>query len=138
GNPVLSGTPIDFGKIDAPLTKTLPREFVFSGGDGNPEEGGNLFSAQNPPDGFLPSAPDVDEAVEPGDTLVLLGKDIPGNREHEAARTVASVVDNRTVTVTEDFNPNNGSGVIVDDGFVIPWVIGRARFGAIDSQANLS
>lgn len=138
GNPVLSGTPIDFGKIDAPLTQTLPRSFVFSGGDGNPEEGGNLFSALNPPEGFLPSPPDVDEAVEPGDTLALFGKIVPGNREHEAARTVVGVVDENTITVTGDFNPNNGTGVIVDDGFVIPWVIGRSQFGVIDAQTNLT
>lgn len=138
GNPVLSGTPIDFGKIDAPLTQTLPRNFVFSGGDGNPEEGGSLFSAQSPLEGFQPSPPDVDEAVEPGDTVALFGKEIPGNREHEAARTVAGVVDRRTVTVTGDFNPNNGSGIIVDDGFVIPWVIGRSQFGVVDAQANLT
>ncbi|HSH28101.1 MAG TPA: hypothetical protein VK972_10125, partial [Wenzhouxiangella sp.] len=138
GNPVLAGTPIDFGKIDAPLTQTLPRSFVFSGGDGNPEEGGNLFSALNPAEGFLPSPPDVDEAVEPGDTLALFGKEIPGNREHEAARTVVGVVDENTITVSGNFNPNNGTGVIVDDGFVIPWVIGRSQFGVIDAQANLT
>ncbi|NBD96131.1 MAG: hypothetical protein GVY11_06630 [Gammaproteobacteria bacterium] len=138
GNPVLSGTPIDFGKIDAPLTQTLPRTFVFSGPDGNPEEGGELFSAQNPPEGFQPNPPEVDEAVEPGDTVALFGKTVPGNREHEAARTVAGVIDNNTVTVTADFNPNNGTGTIVDDGFVIPWVIGRSQFGVIDAQANLT
>lgn len=138
GNAVLSGTPIRFGKIDAPLTQTLPREFVFSGGDGNPEEGGDLFSALDPPEGFQPNPPAVDEAVEPGDTVALFGKSVPGNREHEAARTVESVVDRDTVVVTEDFNPNNGAGPIVDDGFVIPWVIGRSQFGVVDEQANLS
>jgi hypothetical protein len=138
GNPVLSGTPIDFGKIDAPLTQTLPRAFVFSGADGNPEEDGNIFSALNSPEGFLPSPPQVDEAVEPGDTVALFGKSVPGNREHEAARTVASVVDDNTVTVTNNFNPNNGTGTIVDDGFVIPWVIGRSQFGVVDAQANLT
>ncbi|MDZ7791944.1 MAG: hypothetical protein U5L08_15885 [Xanthomonadales bacterium] len=138
GNPVLSGTPIDFGKIDAPLTQTLPREFVFSGTDGNPEEGGDLFSVSSPAAGFGANPPTVDEAVEPGDTVALFGKTVPGNREHEAARTVASVVDNATVTVTNDFNPNNGAGPIVDDGFVIPWVIGRSQFGVVDPQVNLS
>lgn len=138
GNPVLPGTPIDFGKVDAPLTQTLPRSFVFSGGDGNPEEGGNLFSAFDPPEGFMPNPPEIDEAVEPGDTVALFGKSVPGNREHEAARTVATIVDSNTVTVAADFNPNNGTGTIVDDGFAIPWVIGRSQFGVVDSQANLT
>ncbi|WP_376692290.1 hypothetical protein [Wenzhouxiangella sp. EGI_FJ10409] len=137
GNPVLPGTPIDFGKIDAPLTQTLPREFVFSGTDGNPEEGGDIFSVSSSA-GFGANPPTVDEAVEPGDTVALFGKTVPGNREHEAARTVASIVDSSTVTVTNDFNPNNGAGPIVDDGFVIPWVIGRSQFGVVDSQVNLS
>lgn len=138
GNAVLPGTPIDFGKIDAPLTQTLPRAFVFSGGDGNPEEGGDLFSVASPSEGFGANPSTVDEAVEPGDTVALFGKSVPGNREHEAARTVASVVDSSTVTVTEDFNRNDGSGSIVDDGFVIPWVIGRSQMGVVDSQANLA
>jgi hypothetical protein len=138
GNAVLSGTPINFGKIDAPLTQTLPRSFVFSGGDGNPEEGGDLFSALDPAEGFGANPPSVDEAVEPGDTLTLFGKSVPGNREHEAARTVSSIVDSDTVTVNRDFNPNNGAGSIVDDGFVIPWVIGRSQFGVVDNQTNLT
>ncbi|NEZ03047.1 hypothetical protein G4Y73_02655 [Wenzhouxiangella sp. XN201] len=138
GNAVLTNTPIDFGKIDAPLTQTLPRTFVFSGGDGNPEEGGNLFSVVDPPEGFGDNPSTVDEAVEPGDTLALFGKSVPGNREHEAARTVASVIDSSTITVTEDFNRNDGSGSIVNDGFVIPWVIGRSRMGVVDSHTSLT
>ncbi|NBB93880.1 MAG: hypothetical protein GVY32_12020 [Gammaproteobacteria bacterium] len=137
GNPVLLGTEIAFGKIDAPLTQTLPLNFVFSGGDGNPQEGGDIFTVFDPAEGFAPNPPTVDEAVEPGDTVALFGKEVPGNREHEAARTVASVVDSTTLTVTRDFNPNNGAGPIVNDGFVIPWVVGRSQFGVVDSQANL-
>lgn len=137
GNPVLPGTQVNFGKIDDPLTQTNPSFFVFSGNDGNPVEGDTLFSVLEPPVGFLDNPNVVDEAVEPGDTLALFGKSVPGNREHEAVRQVASVVDNRTVTVTERFNPNDQTGNIVDDGHVIPWVIGRARTGSIDSTVNL-
>lgn len=136
GNAILPGTTVNFGKIDAPLTQTLPRSFVFSGGDGNPQEGGLLFTVFDPAEGFLPNPP-VDEAVEPGDTVALFGKSVPGNREHEAARTVATIIDDSSVAVTRVFNPNNGAGPIVNDGFVIPWVIGRSQFGVVDSQANL-
>lgn len=137
GNPVLPGLPINFGKIDAPLTQTSPRLFVFSGNDGNPQEGGTLFSVLDPGDGFLDDPTIVDEAVEPGDTLAMFGKLVPGNREHEAARTVTSVIDNHTVRVSEPFNPNDGTGSVVDDGHVIPWVIGRSQVGVIDSMATL-
>jgi hypothetical protein len=138
GNPVLSGTPVDFGKIDAPLTQTLPRLFVFSGADGNPEEGGTLFSAENPPEGFGANQSQVDEAVEPGDTVALFGKDVPGNRELESARTVDEVIDSATLQVTEPFNPNDAAGPVTDDGFVIPWVVGRSQVGVVDSQVNLT
>jgi hypothetical protein len=137
GNPVLPGTTVNFGKIDAPLTETNPSFFVFSGGDGNPAEGGDLFSVLNPEVGFLDDPNAVDDSVEVGDTVALFGKSVPGNREHEAVRRVANVIDNRTVRVSEAFNPNNQSGNIVDDGYVIPWVIGRAQMGVIDESATL-
>lgn len=136
GNPVLPGTPIQFGKIDAPLTQGSPRLFVFSGGDGDPEEGGDLFDVLTTADGFLDHPTMVDEAVEPGDTLALFGKSVPGNREHEAVRTVASIIDDNTVTVQDSFNANDNTGAIVDDGHVIPWVIGRSRVGVIDQNGT--
>ncbi|QOC21854.1 hypothetical protein IC757_12560 [Wenzhouxiangella sp. AB-CW3] len=137
GHPVLPGTVVSFGKIDSPLSETNPSYFVFSGEDGNPSEGGDLFSVLDSPEGFLDDPNAIDESVETGDTLALFGKSIPGNREHEAARSVADVVDDRTVRVSEPFNPNDQSGNIVDDGYVIPWVIGRARMGVIDESATL-
>jgi hypothetical protein len=138
GNPALPGTVVNFGKIDAPLTQTEPRFFVFSGPDGNPEEGGTLFSVLDPPEGFRDSSTRVDDTVEAGDTVALFGKSVPGNREHEATRVVQSVIDNSTLRVTEPFNPNNQSGAIVDDGFVIPWVIGRSQVGVIDHSVTLN
>ncbi len=137
GNPVLPGTVVNFGKIDSPLTPMLPRQFVFSGADGNPQEGGTLFSVLNPPVGFLDNPTAVDDAVEPGDFVTLFGKLIPGNREHEAVRVVQNVIDNSTVRVTQAFNPNNQTGSIVNDGFVIPWVIGRSQVGVIDQSVSL-
>ncbi|MBB6087478.1 Ig-like domain-containing protein [Wenzhouxiangella marina] len=137
GNPVLPGTVVNFGKIDDPMLPGLPRLFVFSGVDGNPQEGGNLFSVFDPFEGFLDDPVRVDDAVESGDTVALFGKLVPGNREHEAVRFVSSVVDENTVNVTEPFNPNDQSGSIVNDGFVIPWVIGRSRVGNIEQSVVL-
>ncbi len=138
GNPPLPGQPLSFGKLDAPVSNTLPKFFVLSGMDGDPEEGGLLFTAENPAQGFLNVPGQANEAVEVGDTLALFGKSVPGNREHEAARFVASVIDNRTLLVTEPFNPNDGTGQIVDDGPVIPWVIGRSQVGNVGSTVNLN
>ncbi|MEE4638026.1 MAG: hypothetical protein V2J42_04745 [Wenzhouxiangella sp.] len=137
GNPPLPGQLVQFGKIDAPVSSTIPRFFVFSGSQGDPEEGGTLFSVVNPGENFGDDPTRPDEAVEPGDSLALFGKLVPGNREHEAARIVSSVVDNRTVTVNAPFNRNDGIGRIVDDGPVIPWVIGRSLVGTVDSSFEL-
>jgi hypothetical protein len=137
GNPALSGTVVNFGKIDAPLTQSNPSYFVFSGPDGNPEEGGTLFSVLDPGPGFLDNPAAVDDTVEVGDTVALFGKSVPGNREHEVVRQVSGVVDNSTLTVYEPFNPNDQSGSIVDDGFAIPWVVGRAQMGSIDNSVVL-
>lgn len=137
GNPVLPGTVVNFGKIDDPVSQMPPRFFIFSGPDGNPQEGGTLFSVWDPAEGFLDDPLRPDEAVEPGDTVALFGKSVPGNREHEAVRFVESVVDDRTVRVTQPWNPNNQTGSIVDDGYVIPWAIGRSRIGTIDQSVTL-
>ena len=137
GNPPLPGQPVVFGKVDSPLTASTPAFFVFSGTDGDPEEGGLLFTVADPAEGFLDDPAQADEAVEPGDTLILFGKSVPGNREHEAVRTVAGVIDDRSLTVTEPFNPNNQTGQPVNDGAVIPWVIGRSQNGFIDGNLTL-
>jgi len=138
GNPVLPGTTVNFGKIDDPMLPGLPRVFAFSGLDGNPQEDGAVFSVFDPFEGFLDDPTRVDEAVEAGDTVAMFGKLVPGNREHEAVRFVASVVDENTVTVTEAFNPNDQSGSVVNDGFVLPWVIGRSAVGTIDQSVSLN
>ena len=137
GNPVLPGTQIAFGNIDAPLTPDNPPAFVFSGPFADPEEGGDLFTVVDVEEGFLDDPLRIDEAVEPGDTLVMFGKLIPGNREHEAARFVETVIDEQTVVVTEDFNLNDGSGLIIDDGAEIPWAIGRSQVGVVDQLVSL-
>lgn len=137
GNPVIAGGPLAFGKIDDPLTAPFDgQRFVFSGVEGDPQEGGRLFTILDNVD-FLDDPLAVDDAVEPGDTLVTFGHLVPGNREHEAARFVEAVIDDRTVRVSRAFNANNPTGQIIDDGHVIPWVIGRSAIGTIEQTGVL-
>ncbi len=136
GAPVLPGTPIAFGKVDAPITESFPNNFVFSGFDGNPVEGGTFFSvAVSPGDGFLENPAIIDEAVEIGDTVVTFGAEIPGNAELESSRIVADVLTDTSLRVTDAFNENDPSGNVVNDGSVIPYVVGRSRIGNIGGTA---
>jgi len=137
GNPVLSNTQLNFGKIDDPLTYESPSFFAFSGALGDPEEGGRLFTIADEDIHFLHDPDLVDEAVEPGDTLVTFGHLVEGNRQHQAVRFVDSVIDDKNVAVTRDFNKNNQTGAIVDDGAQIPWTIGRSRIGTVDAAGRL-
>lgn len=130
GNPVIEGTLIDIGKVDAPLDPLNGALFNFSGIDGNPVEGGILFTVETIGDGFL-DGPDIDEAVEPGDTLLTLGDLIPGNRELESVRTVNNVPTDMILNVSQPFNNNDPSGVITDDGPVIPYIVGRSVIGTL-------
>lgn len=133
GNPVVTGTQLGVGRVDAPVDSD-GAFFVFSGIDGNPVEGGILFTTETiGPDGFL-DGPGSDESVEAGDTVLTLGDLLPGNRELESARTVANVSTENILSVTQPFNDNNQSGVTVDDGAIIPYVIGRSTIGSITSS----
>ncbi|TVS12682.1 MAG: hypothetical protein EA419_03870, partial [Wenzhouxiangella sp.] len=67
GNPPLSGQPVSFGKVDSPVSAGNPAMFVFSGPDGDPEEGGLLFTVEDPADGFLNDPTGPSEVVEAGD-----------------------------------------------------------------------
>lgn len=131
GNPVVPGTIINFGLIDEPQSG-FPNGgggFDISGFDGNPQESGTLFTA--PTGQFLTAG----GGAGPGDTLVLFGEEVTGNRDHEAARTVASVNSQTSLTVSRRFNRNDDTGVSVDSGPVIPYVVGRATDGTIPSSA---
>ena len=130
GNPVILGTSIDIGKVDAPLDPNDGAFFNFSGFDSNPVEGGILFTVDSIGDGFL-DGPDIDEAVEPGDTLLTLGDLIPGNRELESIRRVNNVSTDTILSVTQPFNNNDPSGVITDEGSIIPYIIGRSIIGTL-------
>lgn len=127
GNPVLPGTVIRFGLIDEPQATGIG-DFRFQGGDGDPQEGGKTFVATT---GQFLGLPGVDDAVGPGDGLVVFGEGVPGNRDLESARVVDQVVSNTRLTVTYRFNHNDDSGVTVDDKDILAYIIGRAADGNI-------
>jgi hypothetical protein len=133
GNPVLPGTPIAFGLVDSPITgfpTTGAGNFVIAGGDGNPEEAGTGFSA---PGGQFQSAAG---GAGPGDTLLVFGEQSPGNRDLESARTIESITSQSNLSVTTRLNRNDDTGQIVDNGPVLPYLIGRATIGNISSSAS--
>ena len=132
GNPVLPGTEIRFGLIDEPQATGIG-DYYIAGGDGNPEEGGKLFTAVN---GAFTTA---GGGVGPGDTLVIFGEEVIGNREMESARTVTQVNSATSLGVDYRFNLNDTTGNNVDYGGILPYVVGRAADGNIvaTAQTNL-
>lgn len=132
GNPVLAGTPIEFGLIDEPafgFPEDGPGFFSISGLDGNPQEDGFLFTA---PTGAFRTA---GGGAGPGDTVVVFGEEVAGNRDLESARTVSSVTSQTSLSVVQRFNRNDDTGAIVDFGNVLPYVVGRATDGNIGASA---
>ena len=129
GNPVVPGTTIQFGVIDAPLSGFPGAgggSFDISGGDGNPLEGGTAFSA---PTGRFTTA---GGGAGPGDTLLVFGQLVTGNFDLESARLVQSIANATNLTVTSPFNRNDTTGTSVNYGPVLPYVIGRA------TEANIT
>ncbi|MCB1608557.1 MAG: hypothetical protein KDI71_16435, partial [Xanthomonadales bacterium] len=132
GNPVLPGTPITFGLVDAPIAgfpATGEGSFVISGLDGDPQEAGRGFTA---PTGQFATA---GGGAGPGDTLLVFGEESVGNRDLESARTVERVNSNTSLTTTTNFNRNDDTGQTVNNGPVLPYLIGRATIGNISSSA---
>jgi hypothetical protein len=129
GNPVIPGTTIQFGLIDEPQDTGFG-DFDISGLDGNPQESGTTFTA---PTGLFTTA---GGGAGPGDALVLFGKDVVGNRDHESARVVTRVNTATNLTVARRFNANDDTGVSVNSGNVLPYIIGRATAGNIVAQAT--
>ncbi|MDN5923872.1 MAG: hypothetical protein L0H70_02600 [Xanthomonadales bacterium] len=138
GNPVLPGTLVSFGAIDAPLTG-FPAQgagnFPLSGIHGDPQEGGTLFTA---PNGHFTvvSGAGPQYSAGPGDTLLVYGKLVPGNSDLESARTVAGINSASSLNVTSAFNRNDTSGSSVDFGAVLPWIIGRGDNAVINASAT--
>ncbi|MEP6484993.1 MAG: hypothetical protein ABJB01_11135 [Rudaea sp.] len=133
GKAVLAGTSIQFGLIDAPVFGYPDQgsgTFEIAGNDGNPQEGGTLFTA--PSGQFLTAG----GGAGPGDALVVFGKETTGDSDLESARTVQRVNTQGSLNVTQAFNLNAiDTGSVVDTGNNIPYVIGRATAGNIDAQA---
>lgn len=133
GNPVVQGTTLRFGVIDAPLFgfPDLGHGFFYlSGGDGNPAENASLFTA---PTGQFTTA---GGGAGPGDTLLVLGQLVPGNRDLQEARTVATVNSPTSLTINSNFNSNDDTGNSVDNGSVLPYVIGRATEANIGGNSG--
>jgi len=133
GNPALPQT-IQFGLIDSPLIgypNDGPGQFVISGTDGDPQEGGKQFYA--PTGEFLTAA----GGVQPGDTLLVQGEEILGNEDLESAKTVQSVQSETGLTTVERFNYNDLTGTIVNDMDIFPYMIGRAVDGNINATATV-
>ncbi len=136
GNPVPAGTAIRFGAIDAPafgFPVEGPGRLVISGSDGDAQEAGTLFTSQAGCfTGFIkPTDPRCSstgpgERPGPGDTLLVFGDLVPGNRDLESARTVSSINTATSLNVSVPFNRNDDSGNIVNSGPILPYVIGRA------------
>ena len=129
GNPVID-LPVRFGQIDGPMTgfpSDGPGTFTITGPDGNPQENGTLFTA---PSGRFTTAAG---GAGPGDTLLVFGDLVAGNRDLESSRTIASINTATSLNVVTPFNRNDDTGNSVDNGPVIPYVIGRSIEGNIGS-----
>lgn len=134
GNPVIPGTPLRFGLVDTPV---IPydspdgrgNQFAISGHDGNPREGGTLFTA---PTGRFNVA---GGGAGPGDALLVFGKAVEGNADLHSAATVTTINSNTSLNVDRSFNENNTTGTSVDYGSVLPYLIGRALHGNISNGA---
>ncbi len=129
GNPPAQPIEIGFRLVDAPLVG-YPNQgsgvFAMSGADGNAVEGGTGFTA--PTGAFVTAG----GGAGPGDTLIIFGEDVPGNSDLEGARIVDVVNGETSLNVTSDFNLNDTTGTSVNNGNVLPYLIGRARNGNID------
>ncbi len=136
GNPVLPNTPIEFGMIDAPVTgypDLGPGQFLITGGDGDPREGGTNFTSAT---GQFRTA---GGGAGAGDTLIVFGEQDAANRDLESARQVARVNSETSLDIAAatrfNLNDDAAAGVAVDRGPVLPYVIGRATIGTI-TNAN--
>jgi len=124
GNPVVPGTVIRFGVIDEPFNVAADN-FSISGVNGDPQEGGTLFTAVGGQ--FVTGG----GGAGPGDVLVVFGKDVEGNSDLESALTVQRINSQTSLNTTSNFNLNNTTGVSVNYGPVLPYVVGRAQHGNI-------
>lgn len=134
GNPVIPGTPVRFGLVDEPVGAPGTADdnlFLMSGYDGNPKEGGMLFTATH--GDFTTGGVNGANA---GDALLVFGRAVEGNADLESAVTVTSVNSATSLNVTPSFNYNYRNDVPIDTGAVLPYLIGRAMHGNITATGN--
>lgn len=135
GNPVAPGTPIRFAAIDSPLIgfpTEGPGRLAIAGTDGDPQEGGTLFTA---PTGRF-TAPG--HRPGPGDTLLVFADLVPGNRDLESARIITTVNTATSLNVSVPFNRNDDTGNSVNNGPVLPYAIGRAQSVTVADRGTVS
>ncbi len=128
GNPVLPGTQIKFGSIDSPVD--INNNYLISGVHGDPQESGTTFTAT---DGHFTTA---GGGAGPGDSLLVFGKLVDGNSDLESAARIASVHSATSLSTSTPFNSNDTTGVSVNYGPVLPYIIGRAQIGNITSPSS--
>ena len=136
-NPVVPDTQIGFGGVDSPQVPNssgnLVSWFSISGNDGDPQEGGTLFTSAS---GHFTTA---GGGAGPGDTLLVIGKASEGapagNDDLESAVKIKTINSATSLTVVTPFNLNDRTGAIVDNHGVLPYIIGRSEFTSINSPA---
>ncbi|MFZ5536628.1 MAG: hypothetical protein ACOZAP_04015 [Pseudomonadota bacterium] len=124
GNPV-PNTEIKFSLIDSPISgyPSANASFTISGTDGDPAEGGNLFTAA--------SGQFTTRGVLRNDRVVLTPNEQGVDRGLISSRIISQINSANSLLVSSPFPNNNGR----NSGAVIPWVIGRAQYGVIGASA---
>ncbi len=130
GNPVNPNTQINFFLIDSPITgfpNNGAGSFFIAGSNGDPIEGGQLFTAINGNFRTL--------GARALDRLVLDGRQrtnpLPDNRFHTGIRIIDAVISETTLRIQANTAFNTG----LDNGNSVPYVIGRAQHATIRSPA---
>ncbi|MCG5523588.1 hypothetical protein LRB11_01415 [Ectothiorhodospira haloalkaliphila] len=129
GNPVPTNTPIHFRLIDAPL-QGYPSDgsgrFAITGNDGNPLEGGFNFTA--------PGGNFIGQGVRISDRLVLDPDPDSRSFYHAGIRSIAQLppAQPNVLQIRADAQPFR---VGEDQGNTVPYIIGRAQAGSIQSLA---
>lgn len=148
GNPVPAGTNIRFGAIDSPAygyPTDGPGSFYIAGVDGDPQETGTLFTSQTgcftgfirlPTSNPRCASTGPGERPGPGDTLLVFGDLVLGNRDLESARTITTINTATSLNVSVPFNRNDDSGNSLNSGPILPYVIGRAVDGNIRDSGS--
>lgn len=135
GNPTNPNTQINFYLVDGPIVgyPSTPGSFFVAGSNGDPFEGQFWLSALEPSGNF------ITKGVRPYDRLVLDGRQttqnpLPNNFFHTGIWSVQNAVGETALTIIpapqgRPFNTGD------NNGFTVPYVVGRAENGAVLSPA---